>query len=55
MQTKIQKWGNSYAVRLPKKIVVNLSLKFGSPVVIEEHRGAIVIKKALKGETARRR
>ncbi|MBI2589924.1 AbrB/MazE/SpoVT family DNA-binding domain-containing protein [Candidatus Berkelbacteria bacterium] len=46
MKTKIQKWGNSYAVRLPKKIVVKLSLKLGSPVMIEEDRGQLIVKKA---------
>lgn len=46
MQTKIQKWGNSYAVRLPKKVVVKLGLKLGTPVVIEEDRNRVLVKKA---------
>lgn len=34
--TTIQKWGNSYAVRLPKKIVDKLNLQAGNFVSIRE-------------------
>ena len=46
MTTKIQKWGNSLAVRIPKKIVHNLSLKAGSNVVVREDENGIVIHHA---------
>lgn len=35
MTTKIKKWGNSYAVRLPKSEVDRLSLKEGSSVIVK--------------------
>ena len=44
MQTTIQKWGNSYAVRLPKQLVVELGLRVGSPVCIEQHEERVVVK-----------
>lgn len=34
--TTIQKWGNSYAVRLPKKAVDRLNLRAGNTVVVHE-------------------
>ena len=34
--TTIQKWGNSYAVRLPKAAMRNLNLKAGHAVEIRE-------------------
>jgi antitoxin MazE len=34
--TTIQKWGNSYAVRLPKITVRKLNLQAGHPVEIRE-------------------
>lgn len=46
MQTKIQKWGNSYAVRLPKQIVVQLGWKAGSAVQIDKKQGSVVMKPA---------
>ncbi len=39
--TKLQKWGNSFAVRLPKASVRKLGLRLGqSVVVLEEEHGA---------------
>ncbi len=35
MTTTIQKWGNSYAVRIPKEVVMKLHLKEGQAVTIE--------------------
>ena len=34
--TTIQKWGNSYAVRLPKTVMRNLNLQAGNSVEIRE-------------------
>jgi len=43
--TTIQKWGNSYAVRLPKKAVDKLNLRAGNTVTIDElvHKGMLSI------------
>ena len=34
MTTKIQKWGNSLAMRLPKELARSLNLKAGSKVTV---------------------
>ena len=38
MNTTIQKWGNSYAVRLPKAILRRFKLKPGRVVRVQESR-----------------
>ena len=43
MKTKIQKWGNSYAVRLPIEIIKKQSLESGVFVNIEEKKGKIIL------------
>lgn len=54
MTTKVQKWGNSLAVRLPKLATANLGLKQGSFVSIITSAKAISIKPvARKEETLR--
>ena len=45
MTTKVQKWGNSLAVRLPKEMVQHLALKEGSGVVVRHDRDAIIIRR----------
>jgi len=42
MTTKVQKWGNSLAVRLPKNIV-RKTFKVGMPVIIKRERSRIII------------
>ena len=44
MMTKIQKWGNSLAVRLPKRMMQELGLHAGSKVVVGEQNNAVVVK-----------
>ena len=44
METKIQKWGNSFGVRIPMKIIENNLLGDGVPVDVIENNGCIVIK-----------
>ena len=44
MATKIAKWGNSYAVRLPKETIERLSLKEGSSVVVSTESTNIKIQ-----------
>jgi len=49
METTIQKWGNSLAVRLPKELARKLKLREGSAVLVtEDTKRRIVIKHTLK-------
>jgi len=49
METTIQKWGNSLAVRLPKELTKKLKLSEGSSVLVtEDNKHRIVIKHTLK-------
>ncbi len=43
MQTKIQKWGNSLAVRIPKAFVKEAHVAYGTPVDLSVYDGKIVI------------
>lgn len=50
MDTAVAKWGNSPAIRVPKKIMEQAGLHEGDPVAFEvEGRGVIVVR-ALKQE-----
>lgn len=44
MTTKVQKWGNSLAVRLPKKVTDGIGLRQGSAVSIIFDEDLISIK-----------
>jgi len=44
MKTRVQKWGNSLAVRIPKSFASDLGLENSSPVDIGLEEGALVIK-----------
>lgn len=43
MQTKIRKWGNSLAVRIPKPFVKETHLAYGTSVDLSVDDGKIVI------------
>ena len=43
MQTKIQKWGNSLAVRIPTAFVKEANVAYGTTVDISVENGRIVI------------
>ncbi|MCK5804833.1 MAG: AbrB/MazE/SpoVT family DNA-binding domain-containing protein [Lentisphaeria bacterium] len=43
MQTKIQKWGNSLAVRIPKVFLRDAHLAYGTPVNLSVEDGKIII------------
>jgi antitoxin MazE len=43
MTTKVQKWGNSLALRIPKKFAENLNLQAGSPVAFKQSGENIII------------
>ena len=65
MITKIQKWGNSLAVRIPRSVAHDTHLSSGNAVDVTVEDGEIVIARArqsifrlddlLKGVTARNR
>jgi len=44
MTAKIQKWGNSQGIRLPKAILENVNMSEGDYVEIVIHDGVIIIK-----------
>ncbi len=46
MITKVQKWGNSLAVRIPKSVAEDTQLSFGKTVNLAVHDGQIVIAPA---------
>lgn len=48
METTIQKWGNSLAVRLPKEVATKLALREGSRVEVREDTGELVISQVLR-------
>lgn len=48
MSVKIQKWGNSLGVRLPKAVIEKANLSENSEVEIESKNGTIVIFPAKK-------
>jgi len=43
MQTKIKKWGNSLALRIPKLLASNVNLKLDKMVDISVEKGSIII------------
>lgn len=43
MQTKVQKWGNSLAVRIPKTFAEDLRLSIGRMVEIKEVSGTLIL------------
>lgn len=48
MSVKIQKWGNSLGVRIPKTVIDKVNLSENSEVEIESKNGTIVIFPAKK-------
>ncbi len=48
MSAKIQKWGNSLGVRIPKAVIEKVNLGENSEVEIESKNGTIVIFPAKK-------
>lgn len=44
MTTKIQKWGNSYAIRIPKNLFEDLRLVQGGEVVLEIQNQSLIMK-----------
>jgi antitoxin MazE len=43
METRVQKWGNSFALRLPKPFAIQMGLERNSPVELSLVDGKLVI------------
>lgn len=50
MQTRVQRWGNSLAIRIPKAFAEEFSLKHNSSVDISMLEGKIVVEPVIKSE-----
>ncbi len=48
MDTKIKKWGNSHAVRLPLAILQDAAMKENDQVEIRAYKGCITIRLAMR-------
>ncbi|MTI48908.1 AbrB/MazE/SpoVT family DNA-binding domain-containing protein [Sporosalibacterium faouarense] len=55
MYTKIQKWGNSHAVRLPKSLLESVEMKENSEVEIKVQDGNLIIIPIKKHKTLEER
>jgi antitoxin MazE len=44
MTTKIQKWGNSLGIRLPKALIESTAFSLGSEVEVEKKGSEIILK-----------
>jgi antitoxin MazE len=44
MQTRVQKWGNSLALRIPKSFAAEARVHEGSTVDISVERGGLVVR-----------
>lgn len=43
MKTTVQKWGNSYAVRIPKSFIKEVGLEYRTEVILSLEEGRLVI------------
>ena len=50
MKTKIQKWGNSLAIRIPKLFSQEANIAYGAPVTLEIDDGRIIITPSVTPE-----
>ncbi|MEW6192232.1 MAG: AbrB/MazE/SpoVT family DNA-binding domain-containing protein [Bacillota bacterium] len=48
LETRIQKWGNSLALRIPRPFAAELGLKDSSPVKLSLRDGKLVITPVIK-------
>jgi antitoxin MazE len=44
MKTRVQKWGNSLALRIPKSVAAEAGLREDSPVTLSVVEGKLVIR-----------
>jgi antitoxin MazE len=47
MQTRVQKWGNSLGVRIPRSLAEQIGLGAGTEVSLSAKNGELVVKPAL--------
>ena len=50
METKVQKWGNSLAIRIPKSYAKDIDINQGSVIDILKENDSIVLKPKRKKE-----
>lgn len=48
MKTKVSRWGNSLALRLPKQVALSQNLDEGTDIEIQEERGGFFVRTARK-------
>ena len=48
MKTTAQKWGNSLAIRVPKRVAEEAGLREKDPVEIEVRKGTLVVRPHLR-------
>jgi antitoxin MazE len=48
MKTTAQKWGNSLAIRVPKRVAEEAGLREKDSVEIEVHEGTLVVRPQLR-------
>ena len=48
MKTKVQKWGNSLALRIPRSFAEEAGVRAGSPVEFSVREGALVIEPTVR-------
>jgi antitoxin MazE len=44
MKTRVQKWGNSLAVRIPKSFAEGMGVRSNAPVEMSLEEGALIIR-----------
>jgi len=47
MQTKVQKWGNSLGVRIPRGLAAEIGLEAGTEVILIAKDGELVLRPAV--------
>lgn len=45
MKTRVQRWGNSLAIRIPRPVADEAGLTEGAPVVLSVEGGAVVVRR----------
>ncbi|HET9096732.1 MAG TPA: AbrB/MazE/SpoVT family DNA-binding domain-containing protein [Candidatus Baltobacteraceae bacterium] len=46
MRTRVDRWGNSLGVRLPKSVAERIGLREGDPVEMEIDGNAVIVRRA---------
>ncbi len=52
MTTRVQKWGNSLALRIPKPLAIEAGLKDDSPVELSLQEGKLIIAPVIKSSVS---